>query len=117
MKCFAALAFAGALAAPAAPEYGPGTTHYAGSPPLEYMGDQAAVTFYVMDVSPYCGKPQPGYRTLGCSFHTDNGTPVIVMLNPCPFTDVDAYAQLACHEIAHLRGWSGTHDPYPGPAA
>ena len=109
MKCLFALTCAALLAAPSVPETGPGTRIFGGSPPLRYMGDAGAVTLFVMDVEHYCGAATPGFVIKGCAGRTAEGTPIMVVKNPCPRTNDDDYARLICHEIAHLRGWPGDH--------
>jgi hypothetical protein len=109
VKALLALCAAAFLAAPSTPAFGPGTRHFDGSPPLRFMGDATAITFFVMDVDAICGAAPPGYTRMGCQFQTADGVPVIVVKNPCPYTYVDAYARLICHEIAHARLWPGDH--------
>src|SRR5690606_22609281 len=50
----------------------------------------------------------PGPPTiLGCAFQEQR---VVVLPNPCLFPD--PYAQLVCHEMAHINGWGADHvDP------
>lgn len=99
-----------ALAAPlllsAAPADNPRIN--SGMPPERFQGEAVAVTLFVNDVTQFCGKPPEGYRILACQKEV-RGVDYIVLPNPCPLGDVEFFAKLACHEIAHARGWPGIH--------
>lgn len=49
--------------------------------------------------------PPPGFHTMACAGHG-----VMTLPNPCEMAATgDAYAQLLCHEMAHLNGWPSDH--------
>lgn len=84
---------------------------YAGMPPPRYWGEAVAVVFYVNDIVKHCGADVPeGITIRACTRITTKGTPVIFLPNPCLYGLAgEAYATLACHEKAHVRGWEGDH--------
>ena len=80
-------------------------------PPLRYQQNMAAVmvTVHPSMLAEACNvKVPPGYTLMACSFE-DQGTPVIIMPNPCLFADGDYYARILCHESGHVNGWPATH--------
>lgn len=89
---------------------GPGTEIYDGMPPARFRGNGSALTFYVADVSPYCGKAPPGYVIYACEWANKDGSPIIALPDPRPYGDVEFYARIVCHELAHARGWSEKHE-------
>lgn len=106
MKCLFALSCAALLSAPSVPEHGP---IYSGMPPQRLQGDNIQVVIYVEDVTALCGGAPPGYRIHACHFVQD-GTPFIVLPNPCQWGDIEYTARLACHELGHRNGWGHNHE-------
>jgi hypothetical protein len=78
-------------------------------PPARYQGDAEATVRFIAPrmVEDACshGRHVAGYIHLAC---TEGG--VITLPNPCAFRH-DWYAELACHEKAHLpqNGWAADH--------
>lgn len=111
-KAFAAV-LAAIMCASAAPAQTPGynTPYSSAMPPERFRGDGAAVVFFVSDVEAYCGPSDPGKRVIACARRTRDGTPVIVLPNPCPIAELgDPYAIVACHEAGHVSGWGANHE-------
>lgn len=82
-----------------APE-GPGWTGIlAYYPPEEYMDNASfiLVTYPSEQIAARCNLPP---TTLACS----PASIYVVMPNPCEFPG-DLYAELLCHEKAHVNGW------------
>lgn len=83
-------------------------------PPAEYRGNaQAAVFFLSPDGVQQVCAPAIGYAkgviVYACAKQTGKGQGIMVLPNPCPFGEAgERFAELACHELSHLRGWS--HD-------
>lgn len=103
------LLLAGVMMLAVNPALPPNSTPYSSSaPPMRYRGDNAPGTLFVSDVAPYCGPSDPGHRIIACS-GDKNGTPIIVLPNPCPLADVEVYARIACHELGHRNGWPPLH--------
>lgn len=42
---------------------------------------------------------------MACTRPLKTGEKVIVMPNPCLFSDIEYYARIQCHENAHYQGW------------
>ncbi|WPZ05474.1 hypothetical protein [Pelagerythrobacter marinus] len=106
MKALAAIA-AGLSVASAAPVERP---YFAGMPPERFQGEGVAIVMFADDVNDHCPLGVPaGYTLLGCAFQVE-GTPVLVLPNPCPMGDVELFARIACHELGHRNGWSGGHE-------
>jgi hypothetical protein len=87
-------------------------------PPDEYKGDNAAVVIFtdVAGVQSIChDAAEPGKAIVGCSGIKD-GTPIIVLPNPCGMRPEDFYAGITCHELAHVNGWRHPGTPKPPPA-
>jgi hypothetical protein len=84
---------------------------YASLPPSAYRKDATATVRFVSDVHAACATTAGAlpshlvYR--GCE---RNG--VIVLPNPCLWPNRSDYADLTCHELAHVDGWSGSHEPH-----
>jgi hypothetical protein len=86
-------------------------------PPDEYKGDNAAVVIFtdVAGVQSIChDAAEPGKAIVGCSGIKD-GTPIIVLPNPCGMRPEDFYAGISCHELAHVNGWRHPGTPPPKP--
>ena len=81
-------------------------------PPLAFQGDTWAVVQWVdiTKVDAACREmgANVGGRIQGCA----KGRAVILP-NPCRFEGFSA--DVTCHELAHVNGWS--HDPPPVPAS
>lgn len=78
-------------------------------PPERYQHGAAAVVLFMdTDMDVFCqsigGVRAPDQRIVACA----KGR-VIYLPNPCRVQET--YAQLACHEMAHINGW--THQPEP----
>lgn len=62
------------------------------------------------DLPTLCGVDvPPGKVLMGCTRRTKEGVPIVFMPDPCPVAEVDYYARIACHELAHAGGWPGDH--------
>jgi hypothetical protein len=76
--------------------------------PPEYQGNTHAtiVTLTPDEIQTACGNDDPAHWTIyGCAFNKNRR---IIMPNPCTYpevTDIDSYAYLACHELAHINGF------------
>jgi hypothetical protein len=83
---------------------------YAALPPHTYRTDATATVRFVSDIHAACSVTagrlpvQRVYR--GC----ERGG-VIVLPNPCLWPNRSDYADLTCHELGHVQGWSGAHQP------
>lgn len=88
-------------------------------PPVRFQqldgGTVAAVAFVPIEAVPrLCAKLGTpvfaDYVTRGCTVRRSDGLPMIIMPNPClapgPYMSP---AYVACHEIGHANGWTGTH--------
>lgn len=85
-------------------------------PPRRYQGDTTA-TVELLDperVPPLCkalgGFSPPGQYAVACATGR-----TIVMPNPCRWPNRSDYADLLCHEMAHVNGWPSDH-PHDQPA-
>jgi hypothetical protein len=57
------------------------------------------------DIDDICGKGEDGETVNGCSNEHR-----IVLRNPCLYPTGEAFARLACHELAHhFGGWPSDH--------
>lgn len=80
------------------------------TPPPRFHGDKRVVVEFTdqrgIDIGchPRFGPPPAGMKTNGCA----TGKKIIVP-NPCDYAKRDGYAQLLCHELAHMNGWPSTH--------
>ena len=80
-------------------------------PPPEYRGDVQASVFFLSpaDVDDVCGNAvgrEPGVVYFACSRPLGKGRGIIVLPNPCAYGERgERFAELACHEIAHVNGW------------
>lgn len=103
------------LAAPVLVSSAPPPQHTAdaGQPPIEYWGENVAITVYSNNPGQTCpGRVTSGEDSvvLGCTYITDSGVPIIVLPNPCLFDmETEFFALIACHEKGHLNGWPGHH--------
>lgn len=95
------------LAAPAASQYN--SQQSVARPPDRFQGDNATVVVFVSDVSKFCQNAPDGYRIIACMKVTKEGTPVMVLPNPCQFRG-ELYGHIACHELGHRNSWSGNHE-------
>lgn len=50
-----------------------------------------------------CGVAPPGYINMACV--DEIGGKHMILPNPCMYKDTDAYARVACHELAHTNYW------------
>lgn len=88
-------------------------------PPDQYRSDNAAVTLFVSPeaLSKICGTAaESGKAIIGCASILKNGTPIVVLPNPCLMDADDFYAGIACHELAHVNGWRHADTPTVPPA-
>lgn len=85
--------------------------NFAGMPPVQYWGDAVTVVIFTGQVEEFCGKPPEGFVVKACAKETKNGTPVLVLPNPCYYGIAgEEFATLACHEKAHHpNDWAGDH--------
>lgn len=80
-------------------------------PPLRFRGENVALVLFVHDVRPFCPQPSPGRTVIACQIDSPQlHLPLMVMPHPCAAMGLDAYAYIACHELAHVNGWSGQHE-------
>jgi hypothetical protein len=81
-------------------------------PPIRFQGNNTAVVHFTDQdgIHKYCGKPEPGFVMIACRRQTHDGVDVVFMPNPCPIGDREFYAKIACHEMAHVNGWTGDHE-------
>lgn len=102
----AALTLVSAAPPTGAPALAPNSTLIStGVPPARYRKDNAAVVYFVDDVSPLCGRAStPGFVIVACARGNQ-----IAMPNPCRFAASEYYARIMCHELGHVSGWPGTH--------
>jgi hypothetical protein len=78
-------------------------------PPPQFRGDVTARIEFVAPerVSLRCMERGVPYLANACT-----GQGLMTMPNPCGFSD--AYAKIACHEMAHINGWANDHArPFP----
>lgn len=81
-------------------------------PPDRYQGDGAAIVLFGHQdtIARLCGKPGPdGIGPLACTGTLKDGTPIVVVPNPCIAARAELYAAILCHELGHVNGWPGTH--------
>ena len=78
-------------------------------PPEQFRAHGAAVVVYGGPeiVHELCGSPPEGKVRFGCGGQKEDGTPIIVIANPC-LLEKDFYAAITCHELGHVNGWK--HD-------
>lgn len=75
---------------------------YAARPPPAYRGEGR---FPVETVRPDAiGAACSDRRSTGCYRFGR-----VILPNPCDWPGNEAFAQLACHEAAHARGWPADH--------
>jgi hypothetical protein len=78
-------------------------------PPAQFRGDVATRIEFVAPerVSLRCIERGVPFLANACT-----GQGLMTMPNPCGFSD--AYAKIACHEMAHINGWANDHaKPFP----
>lgn len=75
-----------------------------GWPPVRHTGDLGVAVLFVSDPATVCGAPDR--PVLACASRD-----IIVLPNPCDRLrfEGEEFARLACHEMAHINGWSGNH--------
>lgn len=90
---------------PAAETFSPASQIW---PPDEFKRHNLALVLFVGrdGIAKFCGAPPPGIVRLGCQYVTEKGLPIIAIANPCLFPKTDFFAGIACHELAHVNGWS-----------
>jgi len=82
-------------------------------PPTEYRGEAYGTVFFLTaeNVHKLCAKAiaaPPGVAVYVCAGEKD-GNAIMILPDPCPYGDAgERFAEIACHEKAHLNGWS--HD-------
>lgn len=69
------------------------------TPPKQFYGDiRVPVTFLLPEsVGAACNAPD---WAVACNRR--NG---IILPNPCRWREIESYAEIACHELAHVNGW------------
>ena len=74
------------------------------TPPPQFRGDVATRIEFVAPerVSLRCIERGVPFLANACT-----GQGLMTMPNPCGFSD--AYAKIACHEMAHVNGWNTAH--------
>lgn len=107
----AALASAAPLAMPPAPPIAPATMDN-GMPPKRFHGNSSAVIIFTdrAGIDELCDTADPGFQIVACKRTFENGVPLVVVPNPCPIGNVELYAKIMCHEMAHVNGWSREHE-------
>lgn len=83
-------------------------------PPDQFRKDNASITLFldVNGVAKLCGVPAADHKSiLGCAITAKDKVPIVVLPNPCLMQKDDFYAAIACHELAHINGW--THPDIP----
>jgi hypothetical protein len=79
----------------------PVTPAYDGMPPARFEGPaKLKVVFGRVDL---CGTSSFG------TFEACVRKGVTYLPDPCAYGDREEFARLACHEIAHVRGWGPNH--------
>ena len=74
-------------------------------PPAAYIGKPASATIIVdnqTQVTSMCRAMGVSGNPVACANPT-----VMVMPDPCEYTGV--YAEMMCHEVGHVLGWSKDH--------
>lgn len=82
------------------------------APPQRFQMPSMAVVKVVPEASVQaeCGLQPPASISIKACSRRLSGTGVIVLPDPCPFAEAgEQFAHLACHEFAHISGWSGEH--------
>jgi hypothetical protein len=81
-------------------------------PPERFRGPAAAVVQVVPNwaVAAHCDLTAPkGWELQACTKHS-RPLRTIILPDPCPFAEAgEEFARRACHEFAHVRGWSRHH--------
>ncbi|MDR7062003.1 hypothetical protein J2X38_004088 [Sphingopyxis sp. BE235] len=81
-------------------------------PPERFRGAGTAVVQIVpaWAVSAHCGvTPPAGWEIQACAKHS-RPLRTVILPDPCPFAEAgEDFARRACHEFAHVRGWSAQH--------
>lgn len=79
-------------------------------PPQTYWREAQATVFFLTpaNVQEVCSGATGINNAIlyACANQTGRGAGVVVLPDPCPFGAVgERFAELACHEKAHLHGW------------
>lgn len=82
-------------------------------PPPEFQGEAQGTVFFLSpsDVNNLCGKAVSAPADIyvyACAVKRGENAGVMVLPDPCVYANSSTdenYAQLVCHETAHLRGW------------
>lgn len=81
-------------------------------PPERFRGGGLAVVRIVpaAAISEHCNiTPPPGWELQACAKHT-RPLRTVILPDPCPFAEAgEEFARRACHEFAHVGGWSRQH--------
>lgn len=101
----------GALSAASAQPIALGTVN-SGMPPERFRGNAASVVVFTdrAGIEAICGKSEPPNIMLACRRAFPNGTPLVVMPNPCLLGESEFFAKIMCHEMGHVNGWTGNHE-------
>lgn len=76
---------------------------YVKQPPKAYQTNTTAMVRFE-DTQKVWNACDRGPSVVGCA----RGV-AITMPNPCQWPDDETYAQLLCHEMAHVNGWPANH--------
>ncbi len=92
---------------PASPNKGETKCGVEGAPPEFHTGTHGGIIFADPPVvHQVCTSNMPpldkNIIVLAC---TNPANRVMLLPNPCLYAEVDPYARLMCHEMAHLNGW------------
>lgn len=82
-----------------------------GMPPERFRGNVASIVIFTdrAGIDEMCGVAPVG-QIIACARRLRDGTPIIVMPNPCVIGDKELYARIMCHENGHINGWGPDHE-------
>lgn len=70
-------------------------------PPTRFQSDAGFIAIFSdAAVAELCPK-----KAIACVRATKDGTPVMVMPNPCRRPAIEYFGTVACHELGHVNGW------------
>lgn len=82
-------------------------------PPERFQGPAIALTVFLplSQMPEACGlEPPEGKFILACVKRAKDGMPIMFLPLPCGLAEAEVYARVVCHEVSHIRGWSGYHE-------
>lgn len=87
----------------------PTTMTYDGMPPARFQASAEMHVKYVPDPNTEgaCGISSTG-RFAACVRGPMNNR-IVYLPNPCALGDIEQFARLTCHEMAHVNGWPINH--------